>query len=229
MSLSPNVRRRDGERASTPAPQVESPSALRQRTRRWADPRLWAGVLLVLASVVVGATVLGSADSTQSVWRVRRDVAGGSSLVAADLEQTRVRLGDGTARLYVSAAEALPADARLSRDVSAGELLAVSAISSDPSPAPQLLPLGVAGASVPATLAPGDRVDVWAVAAPDDRGSTAPVLVMKQVAVSAVSPVGPGGLDSDRQILVEIPAGTDVGRALAAIGGASVVLVQSAG
>jgi hypothetical protein len=226
VSLSPTVRPRDEERPGTVGPEVTSPLASRQRTRRWADPRLWAGALLVLTSILVGAAVLSSADSTEPVWRLSRDVPSGSPLVGADLERTLVHLDDSTVQLYLSAEQPLEAGVRVTRDLRAGELLAASAISADTSPAPQLLPLGVPGAGVPAGLAPGDRVDVWAVASLDDRSSAPPSLVLRQVAVSAVSAVGPGGLDSDRQILVELPDGTDVARALSALNGASVVLVE---
>jgi hypothetical protein len=53
------------------------------------------------------------------------------------------------------------------------------------------------------------------------------VLVLKHVSVTAVSAAGPGGLAADRQILVALPDGTDVGPALGALNGASIVLIQS--
>jgi hypothetical protein len=52
--------------------------------------------------------------------------------------------------------------------------------------------------------------------------------VLKDVTVTQVSAAGPGGLDSDRQILVALPADTDIGAALAALNGTSIVLIERA-
>src|SRR4051794_32919907 len=76
---------RSGERAvtavRTPAPVVSSSEALtgptprRVRPPRWLDLRLVLGVLLVLASVLLGARVVGAADATVPVWAVTGDLA----------------------------------------------------------------------------------------------------------------------------------------------------------
>ena len=212
-----------GADVSTPG----SPPAARRTDSRWADPRLWVGVLLVLASVLVGAKVLGAADDTVAVWRVQRDVPAGFPLSSADVVLTRVHFADGSARdSYLSADEALPSGARLTRELSAGELLAVQAITTDTSAAPDELPIAVNDAGLPVGLSPGDRVDVWAVAA-SDRTTTEPVQVLQDVAVTAVSGAGPGGLGVDREILVALSDGTDVAQVLAELNGASVVLIQN--
>ena len=44
------------------------PAALRGQRPAWRDPRLWIGIVLVAASVVVGARVLAAADDTVQVW-----------------------------------------------------------------------------------------------------------------------------------------------------------------
>lgn len=44
-----------------------SPAARRLASPRWLDGRLVLGVLLVLASVLVGARLLSSADRSQQV------------------------------------------------------------------------------------------------------------------------------------------------------------------
>ena len=54
---------RPGIAEAAPAPAVR-----RLRSSRWRDPRLAVGVVLVAASVVVGARVLAAADDTVAVW-----------------------------------------------------------------------------------------------------------------------------------------------------------------
>jgi hypothetical protein len=190
---------------------------------------MWVGVLLVLASLIVGARVLGAADDTVAVWRLDHDASAGSPLTAADVHSTRVHFGDAAdGRRYLSAAGSLPSGVRLTRDVGAGELLAVSAVTTSPADVPVQLPLGVSAAGLPAGLAVGDRVDVWAVPSADStRRRAPPVEVLREATVTAVGGAGLGGLGADRQVLVALSAGTDVGRALAALDGASVVLVEN--
>lgn len=40
------------------------PPATRTGTPGWRDPRLWIGVLVVAASVVLGARIVGGSDDT---------------------------------------------------------------------------------------------------------------------------------------------------------------------
>jgi hypothetical protein len=89
------------------------------------------------------------------------------------------------------------------------------------------LPLGVGASGMPEGLAAGDRVDVWAVPASDSSGRRSPVAVLRGVTVTAVGGTGLGGLGGDRQLLVTLAPHTDVGRALAALNGSSVVLIQN--
>src|SRR5215212_1297002 len=103
-------------------PQAESgsaPAARRVRAPRWLDLRLVLGVLLVLASVLLGARVVGAADATVPVWSVTGDLAAGTVLTPDDLTAVDVRL-DGTARGYLSASVD-PAGRTLARSVGTGE------------------------------------------------------------------------------------------------------------
>ena len=92
---------------------VASPPASRLALPRWFDTRMALGILLVLASVVVGAKVFSSADSTTSVWAASRDLPAGSRIDRSDLRSVQVKLADG--KQYVSAAGAVPAGYVLTR------------------------------------------------------------------------------------------------------------------
>jgi hypothetical protein len=189
---------------------------------------MWAGVLLVLASLVVGARVFAAADDTVPVWAMSHDAIAGSRLTSGDVRRARVHFDDASqAQHYLSATAPLSAAARLTRDVGAGELLAASAVSAGRSGVTRQLPLGVAASGVPAGLSAGDRVDVWAVASSDSPSRRPPVDALRDVTVTAVGGAGLGGLGGDRQILVSLPAGTDVGSVLAALNGSSVVLIKN--
>lgn len=211
---------RDGVPVSTAAGRVGR--------HRWQDPRLWAGILLVSVSVLLGGWLLAAADDTVPVWRVTAPLEPGDALTAASVSVAQVRLPDDAAAAYLSAESTLPDGLRVDRPIAAGELVPVAAVSDGTVQAPRRLPLGIAAAGVPSGLAPGDVVDVWAVPPADARGATSS-RVLAGVRVSALSDPGPSGIAGDRQVLVDVPDGVDLGQVLDDLNGAAVVLVRVGG
>jgi hypothetical protein len=141
---------------------TDTPAARRASAPGWRDPRLWLGLVIVAASVLVGALVLGTSDDTVPVWAAADSLGSGHVLTADDLAVRRVRFDDsGAAALYFRADEQLPADLRLSRDVSAGELLPRAAVARSTVRDLRQVPVSVAPDQVPAAVGAGDRVDVY--------------------------------------------------------------------
>jgi hypothetical protein len=170
--------------------------------------------------------VFASADDTIAVETMNHDAVAGTALTPGDLHLTSVHFSDAAEAERYLTAGTLVAGATLTRDVGGGELLAASSVTSGAGPVTKQLPLGVAAAGLPAGLSPGDRVDVWAVSSSDSTSRRSPVAVLRDVSVAAVSGTGLAGLGGDRQILVTLGPGTDVGRALAELNGSSVVLIR---
>jgi hypothetical protein len=139
-----------------------APAARRLGSSRWRDPRLAVGVVLVAASVVLGARVVASADDTVPVWSLRSDVSAGSALTADDVAVARVHFDQSDdAERYFDGDEPLPDDLVADHDLVSGELLPRSALVDPESEAVNELPLPVAEGFYPADLGPGDRVEVW--------------------------------------------------------------------
>jgi len=90
---------------------------------RWRDGRLWLGVALIIASMLVGSRLLSHSDDRVLVWRATHDLSIGST--PADLEPVAVTLGD--AGFGYARANANPVGV-LVRPVAAGELLPTSAL-----------------------------------------------------------------------------------------------------
>lgn len=167
----------------------------------WRDPRLIAGVLIVLASTALGGWAIAAADDTDAYWATRTSVRAGDAVHRDDLVAVRAKVPSRTARGLVRTTEALPArlaDLRWAADARAGAL--VTSESLVPRARAVELPVTVAAGGMPADVRSGDRVDVWAV--PDRAGSgteTAPrarrvlsrVRVVSRSAGSGVS-AGPG-------------------------------------
>lgn len=129
----------------------------------WRDPRLVAGVLLVLASVVLGVRVVAAADDTSPFYAAARPLTPGDAVGADDVQVIHVRLPDPGR--YLPATQDLPADLVAVRSVGAGELLARSGVGDRTSL--ELKPVGVPVEGVlPAGLVKGALVDLW-VSRPD--------------------------------------------------------------
>lgn len=173
------------------------PAARRLATPSWLDTRLVLGVLLVLVSVVVGARLLASADTSSSVWVVTRDLAAGSTLSDGDLERSQVRLFDSGPR-YLLAVGAKPVGYVLARPVGARELLPRDSLVRPDAvgTARREVAVPVPAGHLPDDLRAGQQVDVYvtpggtagrAVAATTASGTQ---LVLARVTVTARSRAG---------------------------------------
>src|SRR5262245_23254229 len=90
----------------------ESPTAQRFTLRRWGDPRLWVGLVVVASSVLVGQRVLAGADDTVGVWALNRDVGAGAPLTGDALVVRQVRFPDAeTLHSYLPAGQPVPSGA----------------------------------------------------------------------------------------------------------------------
>ena len=141
---------------------TDTPAARRAAAPGWRDPRLWVGVAIVAASVLVGALVLGSSDDTVPVWAAGDAMGAGHVLTSDDLTVRRVHFADdAAASLYLPADRELPPDLRLLRAVGAGELVPSAAVGPAGGESVREVPVSVAPDQVPGAVDVGDTVDVY--------------------------------------------------------------------
>lgn len=188
------------------------PAARRGHRPAWRDPRLWVGVVLVAASVVVGARVMAAADDTVQVWAVADDVGAGQQVEPDDLVAQRVRFADADALAgYFSVDDELPADLELTRSVGAGELLPRAAVGTAAESGLVEVPVAVEPELVP-DVGAGDVVDVYVVAPlsaeAQDPGAAplpeGPALTGATV-VAAPDLAGSFGTSGKRQLVLAVP------------------------
>jgi hypothetical protein len=136
----------------------------------WRDPRLIAGVLIVLASTVLGGWAIAAADHTVGYWATRSSVRVGDPVHREDLVAVHAKVPSRTARGLLRTDQALPgrfSDLRWAIDARAGTLVTSNALA--PRGRAVELPFSVPAGGIPSDLRSGDRVDVWAV--PERAGS----------------------------------------------------------
>jgi Flp pilus assembly protein CpaB len=117
------------------------------------------------------------------VWSITSGLSAGSTLTADDLDVVTVRL-DETASRYVGA-DSDPVGQTLGRDLSAGELLPLAALS-DAVDAGMLLTVPVDAAHAPVGLRRGDRVDVYVTPRSEAGRAGATELVLPSAVVDTV-------------------------------------------
>ncbi|MDN4160257.1 hypothetical protein [Nocardioides abyssi] len=185
--------------ASEPAP--SPPPATRTGTPGWRDPRLWIGVLVVAASVVLGARIVDGADDTVQVWAVAADLGAGDRVEEADLVAQRVRFADPeTQGRYFAVDDQLPPDLALVRGVGAGELLPRAAVGSTEDTGTVSVPLAVD--LVPPAVREGSVVDVYLTGS----AGTPDGPVLDDVVVVDVPALDDGfGASGQRQLVVAVP------------------------
>ncbi len=208
----------------------DSAWASRLRRRRWTDPRLLVGLVLVAVATVAGSRVVATADETTPVWAVAGSVRAGDPVRPEALVPTPVQIGDGgDASLYLPAAEAPPGGV-FTRDLAAGELVPSSAVAGRTDDDGADLPLSVEVGDAPADLSAGDLVDVWAVP-PETAAAAAPTeqaeRVLTAVPVVSVAEPAAGMGGTTRQVLVRIDSSPEqLGEPLTRLAGGGVVLVR---
>jgi hypothetical protein len=177
---------------ATPAPGPSSPRPRRIATPSWLDLRLVLGVLLVLASVLIGAKVVSSAEHTYPTVAVRHDLAAGTVLTADDLRLAKVQLPHRGHGVYL--AKVRDAVGRqLSRPMSAGELLPADAVAAVKPQTTVTVPLASGAAP---ELRKGQRIELWLSTATCSSVVLLPAVPVQAVhADSGTLPGGTGGQD----------------------------------
>ncbi|HUV48071.1 MAG TPA: hypothetical protein VMX11_03760 [Actinomycetes bacterium] len=187
----------------------DSPPGIRLARRRWRDPRLVAGVLLVGASVTGMAWVIGASDDTVEVWSVSDDLPAGSPVETGSLTKVRIDVPDSV--VYVSTDTAIASGAVATRDFAAGELLTLLGVDdSGTSESLRIVTLPVLRHQMPADLSVGDRVDVYLVErSASGEPQARPELVLASAIVSDVDDNGGafGGTSLETGVALSVPQG----------------------
>lgn len=173
---------------------------MRLRRPRWRDPRLIVGIVLVVASVLMGAVLVSRLSETTSVLVARSAVVPGDPLDAADLIVVDLRLGEQTGE-YVGTLDAVPEGAVATRAIPAGELVPVSAVGqpAEVTLRPVVIPVE---ASVAESVAPGATVELWHTSPAADDGTEAQAAMLVPEAV--VRRVDEGSSLGMRSMSVEV-------------------------
>ncbi len=191
--------------------------------RRSFDPRVAIGAALVAVSIAATVGLVVASDSSVTVYEARTPIVAGHRLTAADLVPTRVRLGAST-HLYLAAPP--PAGGYLvTRAVSAGEMVPMSALGSAASAVTATVVVGLA-TDAASSIDTGAQVDLWSAPKTSVSGRYGPpvMLVASATVVKRIEPTGFAASRGD-SLELQVPR-DDVAQVLQAVAdGASISAV----
>lgn len=185
-----------------------SPEPRRISTPSWLDLRLVLGLVLVLASVVIGATLVSRASDTRAAVTATRDLAAGTILRRDDLSVTQVKVDNE--KVYLGKVEDAVGKT-LGRAVSAHELVPAAAVARIAALTKLIVPLAAGAAP---TLHDGERIEVWLSSA-----SCASVVLLPDVTVQEVRTDTSGSFTNGtggQDVVLSVPQ-TQAGRVVAAL------------
>ncbi len=177
-----------------------------RRTRRLPDPRILAGIALIIASALGTTALVAGLTRTVTVYRADGALVAGDHLGSARLSPATVRLGEATG-LYLSGP--LPAEGLIvTHTVQAGEMVPRSAVSTTAAADTATVVVDLSS-PLAKEVAAGSTVDLWSAPRLDtaqERFGPPVVLVSDAVVARVVAPSGliGGGKDS---VEVQVPRG----------------------
>lgn len=153
------------------------------------EPRIVAGIALMLLATLAGAVFLQHASQRISVWQFSNSLAAGTVIAAADVHLTEVAIDGGA---YALASDAV-VGRQLVRDVTAGELLARASLRTATADYEEVV-VPAAKLHLPPDTRRGQRVAVWWSSRPDGSAptTTARVLASARVLGTTSADVGAG-------------------------------------
>lgn len=188
-----------------------SASSGRARTPGWLNPRVIAGIVLVLVATVVGAVVIGRAQRSSRMWATSRALSAGIVLRADDLQAVTARVPGDSAKYLEAGDKSKLVGLTVNRALSAHELLPTSALSRTAPGTTVSVPLPSGGGPA---VSRGQRVRLWA-----STPRCPAVVVLPDVAVQDVADTGGGtfGTGGGETVVVRVPA-DDASRVVQALG-----------
>jgi uncharacterized Zn-binding protein involved in type VI secretion len=184
--------RHDG-RVSAP-----SPTPRRITTPSWLDLRLVLGIVLVLASVLLGAKIVSGANHSYRMVAVTRDLAAGTLLGHDDVKTVRVQLpGRGHGVYFAGTSEVL--GKQLNRSLARGELIPVAAVGTAAALTTLTVPFPADSAP---SLSPGQRIEIWL-----STKACASVVLLADVTIQGVHAAVGGSFTSSggQNVVVSVP------------------------
>lgn len=164
--------------------QVGQSKSIARTNRKTQDPRLWLGILFVLAAMIIGQLVVSGASARVSAVTLNANIAQGSLIRESDVSSVEVSV-PATQNLISFPSEVVGKVART--DLFAGDLLSVYSISNGFAPDARTVSVPIRAGHLP-QVNPGAKVDIWMTPSLDGVALPGPSTLIIPNAVIATAP-----------------------------------------
>lgn len=155
-------------------------------TQKNSNTRLIVAIALFAAALISALAITALGNQRESYWVAASPLAPGMKVTQRDLTRVEVALGS-RGELYLST-ENSPIGATVTRSISQGELLSISALEdSDSGIRVEQVPLTLRGGDIPVDIQVGEEVNIYWV--PDLQGGDVqgkPMLVLRHIYLQSI-------------------------------------------
>lgn len=167
--------------------------------RKTQDPRLWLGIVFIVAAMLIGQTVISNASARVPAVSLNSNIAKGALIRESDVSSVEVSVPSAE-NLITIPSEVIGKVA--TTDLFVGDLMSVYSVSNGFASDARTVSVPIRAGHLP-QVSPGEKVDVWMTPSLDGVALPGPATLIIPDAVVAAAPefIDPG-MDTSVTILV---------------------------
>jgi hypothetical protein len=179
--------------------QVGQSKSVTKVNRKAQDPRLWLGILFVVAAMIIGQLVISNASVRVPAVTLNSNIAQGAQILESDVTLVQVSLPN-TENLISVPGEVVGKIA--TTDLFAGDLISVHSIANGFAVDARKVSIPIRAGHLP-QVSPGEKVDVWMTPSVDGVALPGPAtLIIPNAVIAATPEFIDAGMDTSVTILV---------------------------
>lgn len=179
--------------------QVRPSKSVAKANRKSQDPRLWLGILFILAAMIIGQLVISSASARISAVTLNSNIAQGALIRDGDVTSVQVSVPN------VENLISVPSDVVgkvATTDLFAGDLLSVHSITNGFASDARNVSVPVRAGHLP-QVSPGEKVDIWMTPSLDGVALPGPAgLIIPNAVIAAAPEFIDAGMDTSVTVLI---------------------------
>ena len=179
--------------------QVGHSKTFAKANRKTQDPRLWLGILFIVAAMIIGQLVVSGASARVSAVALNANIAQGALIREGDVSSVQVAV-PSTENLVSVPSEVVGKIA--STDLFAGDLVSVHSISNGFASDARTVSVPIRAGHLP-QVSPGEKVDVWMTPSLDGVALPGPAnLIIPNAVIAAAPEFIDAGMDTSVTVLI---------------------------
>lgn len=179
--------------------QVGHSKTVAKANRKTQDPRLWLGILFIVAAMIIGQLVVSGASARVTAVALNANIAQGAVIREGDVSSVQVAV-PSTENLVSVPSEVVGKIA--STDLFAGDLVSVHSISNGFASDARTVSVPIRAGHLP-QVSPGEKVDVWMTPSLDGVALPGPAsLIIPNAVIAAAPEFIDAGMDTSVTVLI---------------------------